>query len=79
MKENLKKGVRKKKSKLISMLSDSLLIRHKKTKIEYTISKILFKDGKPIIYAYRYYSNAKGNKRVHIKIEMNEFNKYETV
>ena len=48
MKENLKKGVRKKKNKLISMLSDSLLIRHKETKIEYTISKIGLEDGKPV-------------------------------
>lgn len=79
MKENLKKGMRKKKDKLISMLSDSMLIRHKETKLEYTINKILFKEGKPIIFAYRYYSKPNNQKRVYIKIEMNEFNKYEPV
>lgn len=79
MKENLKKGIRKNKDKLISILSDSMLIRHKETKIEYTIQKILFKEGKPIIFAYRYYSKPNKQKRVYIKIEMNEFNKYEPV
>ena len=79
MKENLKKGIRKKKDKLISMLSNSMLIRHKETKIEYTIHKILFKEGKPIILAYRYYSKPDKQKRVYVRIEMNEFNKYEPV
>lgn len=78
MKENLKKGLRKKKGKLISMLGDSLLIRHKKTKIEYTIEKILFKNNKPVIFAYRYY-NGPGNKKVYLRIEMEDFNNYEQV
>ena len=79
--ENLKKGIVKKKDKIVSMLSDSMLIKHKKTKIEYTISKIAFKDGEPIIFAYRYYSRpGKGKqKRVYIKIEMKEFKEYEAV
>jgi len=79
MKENLKKGIRKQKNKVISMLSDSLLIRHKKTRIEYTISKVLFKQGKPEIIAYRYYSKKGKQKRVYIKLDAKEFNKYESV
>jgi|TARA_B100000035_G_scaffold200075_2_gene171089 hypothetical protein len=79
MKENLKKGIRKKKNKVISMISDSLLIRHKKTRIEYTISKVLFKEGQPVIIAYRYYGKKGKRKRVYIKLDAKEFNKYESV
>ena len=79
MKENLKNGIRKQDNKVISMLSDSLLIRHKKTRIEYTISKVLFKEGKPSIIAYRYYSKKGKQKRVYIKLDAEEFNKYESV
>lgn len=79
MKENLKKAVTKRKGKTIAMLSDSFLIRHKPTKIEYTIKKIVFENGEPLIVAYRYYSKPNKNKKVFIQIPMKEFSKYEAV
>jgi hypothetical protein len=80
MQENLKKtGFRKVKDKVVSYLSPKLLIRHKPTKIEYTVAKIILKKGKPCIIAYRYYSNPNKNKKVFITILEKEFNKYETV
>ena len=66
--ENLKKGVKKKKGKIINMLSSSLLIRHKPTKIEYTIQKIVMDGKEPLIIAYRYYSKPDSGKKVFIKI-----------
>ena len=79
MKENLKKGVKKEKGKVVNMLSNSLLIRHKPTKIEYTIQKIVIKEKEPLIIAYRYYSKPGSDKKVFIKIPMSDFKKYETV
>jgi len=79
MKENLKKGITKKKGKTISMLSNHLLIRHKPTKIEYTIKKITFENGKPLIIAYRYYSKPGDNKKVYVQIPEKEFSEYEAV
>ena len=79
MKENLKKGIKKKKGKIINMLSSSLLIRHKPTKIEYTIQKIIMDGKEPLIVAYRYYSKPDKNKKVFIKIPMCDFKKYESV
>ena len=70
MKENLKKGIKKKKGKIINMLSSSLLIRHKPTKIEYTIQKIIMDGKEPLIVAYRYYSKPDKNKKVFIKIHI---------
>jgi hypothetical protein len=79
MKENLKKAVTKRKGKTITMLSDSFLIRHKPSKIEYTIKKVVFENGEPLIIAYRYYSKPNKDKKVFIKIPMKEFNDYEAV
>ena len=79
MNENLKKGIKKKKGKVINMLSNSLLIRHKPTKIEYTIAKIVMDSNEPLIVAYRYYSKPNNNKKVFIKIPMCDFKKYESV
>ena len=50
--ENLKKGEKKKKGKIVNMLSNHLLIRHKPTKIEYTIKKVIINGKEPIIVAY---------------------------
>ena len=77
--ENLKKGIKKKKGKIINMLSNSLLIRHKPTKIEYTIQKIVMNNNEPLIVAYRYYSKPGNNKKVFIEIPMCDFKKYESV
>lgn len=80
MQENLKKsGIKKKDGKIISFLAPSLMIKHKDTKIEYTIKKVIMKDNKPIIVCYRYYSEGDPNKKVYVKIEEEEFNKYEPV
>ena len=80
LQENLKKsGIKKKGGKIINFLSPSLLIKHKDTKIEYTIKKVIVKDGKPIIICYRYYNEGDPHKKVYVKIEEKEFNKYEPV
>jgi hypothetical protein len=79
MKENLKKGVQRKGKKIINMLADHLTIRHKKTKIEYTIQKIVIEDSKLVIIAYRYYSKPESNKKVFVNIIESEFNQYEPV
>ena len=79
MDENLKKGIKKKKGKVINMLSNSLLIKHKPTKIEYTIQKIVMNGKDPLIIAYRYYSKPDSDKKVFIKIPMSDFKEYETV
>ena len=79
MNENLKKGIKKKKGKIINMISNSFLIRHKPTKIEYTIQKIVVKNKEPLIIAYRYYSKPGKSKKVFIEIPMCDFGKYESV
>lgn len=79
MDENLKKGIKKKKGKIINMLSKFLLIRHKPSKIEYTVQKIVMSDTDPLIVAYRYYSKPGSNKKVFIKIPMSDFKDYESV
>ena len=79
MEESLKKGIKKKKGKVINMLAKSLLIRHKPTKIEYTIHKIVMSNKEPLIIAYRYYSKPDKNKKVFIEIPMCDFKKYESV
>ena len=77
--EDLKKGIQKKKNKYISLLSKSMLIKHKPTKIEYTINNVVFKDDEPMVIAYRYYNDPKHNKKVFIEIEMKDFKEYEAV
>lgn len=79
MKENLSKGIKKKKGKVINMLSKSLLIKHKPSKIEYTVRKIVMDADEPLIIAYRYYSKPGKNKKVFIEIPMCDFKKYESV
>jgi hypothetical protein len=79
LKENLAKRTKKKKDKVVSMLSNFLLIKHKDSKLEYTISKIVVDDGKPSIIAYRYYSKPSSNKKVYVKIPLKDFKDYETV
>ena len=61
------------------MLSNSMLIRHKPTKIEYTIQKIVMNGKEPLIIAYRYYSKPGDGKKVFIEIPMSDFKKYESV
>jgi hypothetical protein len=77
--ENLKKGVQKKKGKIINMLSNHLLIRHKPTKLEYTIQKVIIDGNEASVIAYRYYSKSDEGKKVFIKIPMSDFKQYEPV
>ena len=77
--ENLKKGVQKKKGKIVNMLSNHLLIRHKPTKIEYTIQKVIIDGKEASIVAYRYYSKPSTGKKVFIQIPMCDFKQYEPV
>ena len=80
MNENLGKAVKKSKSKIINYLSPYLCIRHKPSKIEYTIKKIKIVEGEPIIVAYRYYSKKPNqSKKVFIEIPRSDFKKYEQV
>jgi hypothetical protein len=80
MRENLKKsGFKKKKNKVVSYVSPSLLIRHKPTKIEYTVQKIIFLEKKPCIVAYRYYSHPDKKKKIFIRILEKDFRHYEPV
>lgn len=80
MKENLKKsGFKKEKGKTISYVASQLVIRHKPTKLEYTVSKVYIQDKKPVILAYRYYNSPEKKKKVFIKIDEKDFKNYEPV
>jgi len=80
MNENLEKmGLKKskKKDKIMSFISPNLVIRHKKSRIEYTVTKLIIKDSKPSIIAYRYSNKSKGKKFVTIPLKY--FKQYEPV
>lgn len=82
MNENLEKmGIKKskkgKKNKIMSFISPNLVIKHKKTRIEYTVKKLLINKGKPTIVAYRYSNKQKGKQ--FITIPLADFKKYEPV
>ena len=79
MKENLKKGFKKKKGKLISLLSSSLVIKHKKSGLEYTVKKVVINEEEPKIIAFRYYSKPDTKKKVFLIIPKREFKEYELV
>ena len=80
MRENLKNIASKKKDgKIINFLSPSLVIRHKGTKIEYTINKVIVDEGKPVIICYRYYKDDDPSRKVFIRIEEKDFKEYELV
>lgn len=70
----------KKNKDSIEYISDQLVIRHKKTGIEYTVRSVkLGEDGQHSVICYRYYSPKEGGKKVFIKILPNEFKSYEPV
>ena len=70
----------KQKKGSIDYIADQLLIRDKKSRIEYTVKNIsMSDDGKPVVLCYRYYLPGKENKKVYMKITHNDFNKYEPV
>ena len=72
----------KKKANTIDYIADQLVIRHKDSRIEYTVQKVFLDDnGKPSVLCYRYYMPDKRNheKKVYIKITPDDFKKYEPV
>ncbi len=59
------------------LLKKFLVIRHKKSKVEYTIEKIDLSDkNNPKLFVYRY--TPKGDKK-YIEIEKNNFKDYENI
>ena len=69
----------KKNNKSIEFIADELLIRHKDSRIEYTVKKVILgKDGKPSVICYRYYK-PNSDKRVYLTIPSSEFSNYEPV
>lgn len=61
----------------IFLIKNDLVIRHKKTKIEYTVEKVDLSDPKhPILFAYRY--TPEGDKK-YIDIPKKEFKEYENI
>ena len=69
----------KKKKDSIDFITNQLLIRHKDSRIEYTVKKVIFdKNEKPIVVCYRYYK-PNSDKKVYINIPHNEFSDYEPV
>jgi hypothetical protein len=65
----------------VHFLKPNLLIKHKKAGIKYTVLKIIFDDMQnPAVICYRYYKpDKKIQKKVFIKINKKDFNKYEPV
>jgi hypothetical protein len=70
----------KKNKKSVDYIAGDLLIRDKKTRIEYTVKNVVIgDDGKPYVICYRYYSPDDNDKKVFIKIPHSDFNKFERV
>jgi hypothetical protein len=79
IKENLKSAFKNIKGKIVSLIGTQIAIKHKDTKLEYTVDKIFLEDGKPVILAYRYYSKPNSFKKIPIKIYEKEFKDYDKV
>ena len=64
----------------IQYIANQLVIRHKKSGVEYTVKKVSLEgpDG-PCVICYRYYSPKEGGKKVFVKILPQEFKEYEPV
>jgi hypothetical protein len=79
--ENLIKMGGKKSKEAVDFIKPSLLIKHKKAGIKYTVHKIMFDNNRnPVVICYRYYSpQGKFQKKVFISINKNEFKNYEPV
>lgn len=64
----------------IRFLKPNLLIKHKKAGVKYTIAKVVLDDtNSPYVLCYRYYDPQKKKKKIYIKINKKNFNKYEAV
>ena len=68
-----------KKKDSIEFIANQLLIRHKDSRVEYTVKNVTIdQNGKPIVICYRYYK-PNSDKKVYITIPHNEFSDYEPV
>ena len=64
----------------VSFIKPNLLIKHKKAGIKYTVKKVKIdkETNKPFVICYRYYSpNSK--RKVYIRINEKDFNKFKPV
>ena len=81
LEENLIKMGGKKTKDAISFIKPSLLIKHKKAGVKYTIQKVYFDNKRnPFVLCYRYYTPTKKlQKKVFIVLNKDEFKNYEPV
>ena len=73
-------GGKKDLDQSIKFIKPKLVIKHKKAGVKYTVKKIAFDEESksPIVICYRYYGPG-SKKKIYIKIEKNNFSKYEPV
>lgn len=69
-------GGKKNKKDSIDLLSTGLLIKCKETGHKYTVSRVDFIDGKPMVVCYRHYG-PKESDVVYIKLGEKDFLNYE--
>ena len=69
-------GGKKNQDMSIDLLSSSLLIKCKDTGHKYTVSRVDFDNGKPVVICYRYYG-PNDSDIVYIKLREKDFSKYE--
>lgn len=69
-------GGKEGKENSIDLLQSGLLIKCKDTGHKYTVSRVDFQNGKPIVVCYRHYG-PKESDIVYIKLEEKDFSKYE--
>ena len=60
----------------IDLLQTGLLIKCKETGHKYTISRVDFENGKPIVVCYRHYG-PKSTDIVYVKLKESDFSDYE--
>lgn len=69
-------GGKQGKENSIDLLQTGLLIKCKETGHKYTVKRVDFEDGKPFVVCYRHYG-PKETDVVHIKLQEEDFSKYE--
>lgn len=69
-------GGKKNKKNSIDLLSTGLVIKCKESGFKYTIKKVVFEDGKPIVSCYRQYGPEEED-IVHVTLQEKDFENYE--